>query len=183
MSTSIRKVMASVLIVLLMIALAFIGVDYLQIRRRVPQPVAADEQADLIRIDKAQRTLTLLRGSKVIRTYRVSLGHDPVGRKTQEGDGQTPEGQCTIDSRNSRSHFHLALHLSYPAAGDRADAQRRGVAPGGDVMIHGLPNGLGWLDGLHLQRDWTDGCIAVTNGEMDDIWAHVATGTEVKIFP
>lgn len=106
-----------------------------------------------------------------------------MGRKTQEGDGRTPEGQYTIDSRNSRSHFHLALHVSYPASGDRAAAQLRGVAPGGDIMIHGLPNGLGWLDRLHLKRDWTDGCIAVTNSEMDDIWAHVTTGTEVEIFP
>ncbi len=183
MSTSIRKAMASVLIVLLMTALAFIGVDYLQIGRRVPQPVAADEQADLIKIDKAHRTLTLLRESKVIRTYRVSLGHDPVGRKMQEGDGRTPEGQYTINSRNSRSRFHLALHISYPNAHDREDALRRSVAPGGDIMIHGLPNGLSWLDKFHLKRDWTDGCVAVTSGEMDEIWAHVATGTAIEILP
>ena len=180
---SVRQAVSAVLILLLVAAAAVVGADYLQSGRRPPQLAASDEQADLIRIDKAQRTLTLLRGSRVIRTYPVSLGHDPVGRKTQEGDGRTPEGQYTVDSRNGRSHFHLALHLSYPDAGDRTEAQRRGVAPGGDIMIHGLPNGLGWLDRLHLKRDWTDGCIAVTNKEMDDIWAHVATGTEVRILP
>ncbi len=79
--------------------------------------------------------------------------------------------------------FHLALHSSDPNTEDRAGAQQRGVSPGGDIMIHGLPNGLGWLDKLHLHRDWTDGCIAVADPEMDDIWTHVATGTAIEIRP
>jgi murein L,D-transpeptidase YafK len=101
----------------------------------------------------------------------------------REGDGRTPEGRYSIDSRNSRSRFHLALHISYPNADDRRTAQQRGVSPGGDIMIHGLPNGLGWLDKLHRKRDWTDGCVAVTNPEMEEIWAHVATGTAIEILP
>ena len=99
------------------------------------------------------------------------------------GDGRTPEGAYAIDFKNARSRFHLALRISYPNAADRASAQRRGVPPGGDIMIHGLPNGLGWLAGLHLWRDWTDGCVAVTDAQIGEIWPLVDVGTTVEIKP
>jgi murein L,D-transpeptidase YafK len=157
--------------------------DFLQLGRKIPELAAPESRADLIRVEKTARKLTLLRGSDILKTYRISLGRDPDGPKSQEGDGRTPEGRYLIDSRNGRSRFHLALHISYPDANDRARAQQRSLPPGGDIMVHGLPNGLSWLDRLHLNRDWTDGCIAVTDPEMDEIWARVATGTAIDILP
>jgi murein L,D-transpeptidase YafK len=115
--------------------------DFLQLGRKIPEPVSAERQADLIKVDKTARTLTLLRGSNIIKTYQVSLGSAPAGHKAREGDGRTPEGRYSIDSRNGRSRFHLALHISYPNAQDRGSAQRNDNSPGGDIMIHGLPNG------------------------------------------
>src|SRR5262249_46941346 len=129
---------------------ACLGWDFFQLSRRVPAPAPAADQADLIKVDKSARTLTLLRGSQVLKTYAVALGSAPIGSKAREGDGRTPEGHYEIDSRNTRSHFHLALHISYPDAHDRAHAQQAGVSAGGDIMVHGLPNGLGWLGKLHL---------------------------------
>lgn len=164
-------------------ALTFVGADYLQIGRHAPELAPVTERADLIRVDKSARRLTLFRGSQAITSYNVALGPAPLGHKQREGDGHTPEGRYQIDSKNARSRFHLALHVSYPGAADREAAQRHGVPPGGDIMIHGLPNGIGWLGRLHLNRDWTDGCVAVTNPEMDEIWALVATGTPIEILP
>jgi murein L,D-transpeptidase YafK len=175
--------LAIALLALLVFGAAITGWDFLQLARKIPEPVSAENQADLIKVDKGARTLTLLRGANIIKTYQVSLGTAPDGHKSREGDGRTPEGRYSIDSRNSRSRFHLALHISYPNAVDVRNAQQRRVSPGGDIMIHGLPNGLSWLDRLHLKRDWTDGCVAVTNPEMDEIWAHVATGTAIEILP
>jgi murein L,D-transpeptidase YafK len=178
-----RKLSAALAALLLVIAIGIAAWDFLQLGRKIPELVSPENQADLIKVDKTARTLTLLRGGHVIKTYRVSLGVTPDGRKSREGDGRTPEGRYSIDSKNSRSRFHLALHISYPNAEDRQSAQRRGVPPGGDIMVHGLPNGLGWLDKLHLKRDWTDGCVAVTNREIDEIWAYVASGTAIEILP
>jgi murein L,D-transpeptidase YafK len=183
MNLSSRRLAVALLAMVLVAGAGMVVWDFLQLGRKVPELVAAESRADLIKVDKTARTLTLLRGSDIIRTYRVSLGSAPDGHKAREGDGRTPEGRYSIDSRNPRSRFHLGLHLSYPNARDRQDAQRRGVPPGGDIMIHGLPNGLNWLGRLHLRRDWTDGCVAVTNSEMEEIWAHVATGTAVEILP
>jgi murein L,D-transpeptidase YafK len=132
---------------------------------------------------KSQRELILMKDAQVLKTYRVSLGPHPVGAKNREGDGKTPEGNYTLDRRNPRSRYHLSLHVSYPDAGDIARAQRLGVAPGGDIMVHGLPNGLGWLGGLHRYWNWTNGCIAVTNPEIEEIWELVPTGTHVEIRP
>jgi murein L,D-transpeptidase YafK len=114
---------------------------------------------------------------------RSSSRRRRAGYKQREGDGRTPEGRYAIDFKNPRSRFHLALRISYPDASDRDSARRRGVPPGGDIMIHGLPNGLGWLGKYHLWRDWTDGCIAVTNGQIEEIWASVDVGTPVEIRP
>ncbi len=178
-----RKWPIALLAILLIVGAGMVGWDFLQLGRRIPELASSEGQADLIKVDKVARTLTLLRGANVIKTYQISLGGAPAGHKSREGDGRTPEGRYTIDSKNSRSRFHLALHISYPNADDVKSAQRRGVSPGGDIMIHGLPNGLSWLDKLHLKRDWTDGCVAVTNREMDEIWTHTATGTAIEILP
>jgi murein L,D-transpeptidase YafK len=140
-------------------------------------------QADRIVIVKSSRTLTLLRQGQVLKIYKVALGQEPVGPKSKRGDNRTPEGEYIIDSRNPRSQFHLALHVSYPNEGDRARAARLGVNPGGDIMIHGLPPAYAYLGPLHRQTDWTLGCIAVTNAEIEEIWSLVPNGTKVEIKP
>src|SRR5262245_47545056 len=134
-------------------------------------------------VEKAARRLTLLAGGKPIRSYRISLGGNPIGAKQQEGDERTPEGLYTINARNPNSSFHLSLQISYPNAKDRARAAAAGVNPGGLIMIHGIGNGLGWLGALHRLADWTDGCIAVTNAEIEEIWELVPVGTSVEIRP
>jgi murein L,D-transpeptidase YafK len=139
--------------------------------------------ADRIVVAKADRTLTLYRGAQVLRTYQVALGRNPVGPKDQEGDGRTPEGVYVIDSRNVQSAFHRSLHISYPNADDRRRAAARRLRPGGAIMIHGLPNGLGAVGGAHRLRDWTEGCIAVTNSEIEEIWRLVPNGTRIEIRP
>ena len=111
------------------------------------------------------------------------MGGDPVGAKTQHGDHKTPEGGYVLDRRNANSKFHRALHISYPNAKDREQARKRGVAPGGDIMLHGLPNGYGAIGGAHRLKDWTDGCIAVTNEEIEEIWRLVPDGTPIEISP
>ncbi|WP_231712630.1 L,D-transpeptidase family protein [Vineibacter terrae] len=151
--------------------------------RPVPDPAPAGRQADLVEVRKAERRLTLSRGGRVLRVYRVALGFAPVGHKQQEGDGRTPEGAYTIDWRNPRSRFHLSLHVSYPGSADRAQAQAAGVDPGGDIMIHGQPNEHGWLAWWRQRRDWTAGCIAVTNAQMREIWSLVPDGTLIIISP
>ena len=143
----------------------------------------AGESADRVVVNKAKRELVLLRGGKVLRSYRVALGREPVGAKQRQGDGRTPEGSYTISGRNPKSAFHLSLRISYPSAADRERARREGVDPGGDIMIHGLPNGQGSLGALHRVRDWTEGCIAVTDAEIEEIWKLVANGTPVEIRP
>lgn len=162
---------------------AYTAWEFLQLGRATPPLVAAESRATSIVVDKQARRITLLRNNDVLKSYAVSLGGNRVGHKQQEGDGRTPEGNYSIDSKNPRSRFHLAMHLSYPDASDVDRARRRGVAAGGDIMIHGLPNGLGWLRDWHLHRDWTDGCIAVTNAEIEEIWALADTGTAVQIRP
>lgn len=134
------------------------------------------QQADAIHVFKAQRRMELLRGGQVIARYRIALGDAPVGHKRQQGDERTPEGDYRISYRNDRSRFHLSLRISYPNEADRRQARARGVDPGGDIMIHGAtPPG--------DKRDWTDGCIAVTNAEMEEIWRRVPVGTPVRIEP
>jgi murein L,D-transpeptidase YafK len=148
-------------------------------------PLRADKplQADRIVVVKSQRTLALLRAGKQLKVYKVALGGDPLGPKTREGDNKTPEGAYIIDSRNAHSQFHLSLHISYPNAADRARARRLGVNPGGDIMIHGLPPQWAWLGAAHRKTDWTLGCIAVTNPEIEEIWALVPIGTPIEIKP
>jgi murein L,D-transpeptidase YafK len=144
---------------------------------------ATPPRADKIVILKSARTMTLFSGGKAFKTYTVALGSVPVGPKRLEGDHKTPEGIFTIDARNPRSQFHLALHISYPQAADRERARSLGARPGGAVMIHGLPKAYAYLGALHRQTDWTDGCIAVTNAEIEEIWKLAPVGTRVEIRP
>ena len=130
-----------------------------------------------ILVEKGARRLTLYRGTVPLRAYRVALGREPIGPKQREGDHRTPEGAYAIDGRLSNSAFHLALHISYPSERDRLAARRAGIDPGSAIMIHGLRKGLGGVGRLHRLFDWTSGCIAVTNTEIDEIWRAVPDGT------
>jgi murein L,D-transpeptidase YafK len=141
------------------------------------------QKAHQVIVAKSERTLTLLAGGKVIRTYKVALGGTPVGAKVQQGDHKTPEGHYILDRRNTKSRYYKSIHVSYPNEQDKRQAAKSGVSPGGDIMIHGLPKGFGWLGATHRARDWTDGCIAVTDREMDEIWEFVADGTPIEIKP
>jgi len=141
------------------------------------------EPADKVLIEKQARRLTLFTNGEVIKTYTIALGGNPVGPKVMQGDNKTPEGIYTIDSRNGNSGFHLALHISYPNEEDKQRARELGVSPGGDIMIHGLKNGFGEMGASHVNSDWTEGCIAVTNQEMEEIYRFVPNGTLVEIRP
>lgn len=143
----------------------------------------ASQTADRIVILKSKRTLILYSDGKELKSYKVALGGQPIGPKSRQGDHRTPEGIYRIDSKNAHSRFHKALHISYPNQQDRRRAQKLGVNPGGDIMIHGLPDAYAYLGALHRQHDWTEGCIAVTNSEIEEIWTLVQIGTEIEIRP
>jgi len=146
-----------------------------------PAMAAPAFQADMIVVGKTQRSMRLLQNGRTIREYRVSLGGNPVGHKEREGDERTPEGRYLIDWRNKKSMAYLSLHISYPAPADTARAAAAGESPGGNIMIHGMVNGWGFVGSLHRLWDWTDGCIAVTNEEMREIWSLVPDGTPIQI--
>ena len=138
---------------------------------------------DHIIVYKQSRNLVLLSGGKEVRSYKIALGSQPVGPKTRQGDHRTPEGSYVLDSRNPNSHFYKAVHISYPNSKDTAAAKKSGVSPGGEIMLHGLPKQYAWVGKAHVLHDWTDGCIAVTNEEMDEIWKLVRVGTPIDIKP
>lgn len=137
---------------------------------------------DKVLVIKSERVLKLLSGDNVIKSYHIALGANPVGHKQQEGDNRTPVGSYTLDYKNENSIAHRSIHISYPNAADTARAQSLGVSPGGDIMIHGQMNGFGHFAWFSQQRDWTEGCIAVTNDEMDEIMAAVNVGTPIEII-
>ena len=147
------------------------------------QRLRAGAKADFVVVKKSARVLELHAERTLIKSYAVSLGSNPSGPKRAEGDGRTPEGTYVLDYRKPDSSFHRALHISYPSAVDTAEATTSGVKPGGLIMVHGLPNGLGFLGRFHRYFDWTDGCVAVTNREIEEIWAAVADGTQIKVEP
>ena len=149
----------------------------------VAQTATRPVRADRVLVVKKDRTLQLLKQGKVIKSYKVALGGNPVGPKTRQGDHKTPEGVYVLDSRNAHSQFHKSIHISYPNTHDLAAARARGVSPGGDIFVHGLPNGYGWVGPSHRLKDWTDGCIAVTNEEIEEIWNIVPNGTPIEIRP
>lgn len=144
---------------------------------QITQPI------DKIIIEKSQRKLFLLRKGEIIKTYRISLGANPIGNKEYVGDHKTPEGSYVIDYKKPDSAFHLALHISYPSLKQIEIAKNNGYDSGGMIMIHGLKNGLGWIGRLHRFLDWTDGCIAVTNPEIEEIYQLSPQGTSVEIRP
>lgn len=140
-------------------------------------------EVDLVRVDKSERRLELLSGDKVVRSYAIALGANPLGHKAREGDERTPEGRYVLDWRNPVSGYYRSIHISYPNADDVAAAKRAGVEPGGMIMIHGQPNGYGWWSWLMQMFDWTNGCIAVTDEDMAEVWQMVANGTPIEISP
>jgi len=138
-------------------------------------------KADRILVLKAERKLILQRGGTVLASFPIALGAHPVGPKREAGDRRTPEGRYQIDGFNPHSRYYRALHLSYPNAEDMRRAQEAGHAPGGDIEIHGLPGGFGDYDPVAFFKDWTNGCVAVSNRAIEKIWASVALGTAVEI--
>lgn len=137
--------------------------------------------ADRVLLDKSDRKMTLYKQGRVIAYFDVSLGGAPQGHKTQEGDQKTPEGAYVLDYKNEQSSYYRSMHVSYPNADDRAQAEKRGVSPGGMIMVHGQRNGFGWLSSIMQNFDWTDGCIAITNDEMDEFMELVEPGTPIEI--
>lgn len=148
-------------------------------------PLAADRpiQADRIIVLKAERKLLLMRDGAVLSWFWIALGRNPTGPKVQAGDGRTPEGLYFVERRDPGSYFYRALRISYPNPQDAEQARRRGVDPGDNIRIHALPPGFGPVGPGERMMDWTDGCIAVTNADMDQIWARVGVGTPVEIRP
>jgi len=147
------------------------------------QQAALPAKAGSVLILKKDHVMELLAEGKVIRTYKVALGRGGLAPKVRQGDARTPEGHYVISARYAASEYHRALLISYPNAEDRRRAARLGVSPGGDIMIHGLPDGKGWLGAAHRLYDWTLGCIAVTDSEIEEIWKLVPAGTPVEIRP
>lgn len=146
-------------------------------------PLPPNVTADRVLVEKSARGLTLLRDGARLKTYRVALGHSPVGPKEQEGDQRTPEGLYLIDFHKADSDYHRALHISYPEQRDIDRAAASGVPPGCDIMIHGIRNGMGWIGAFHRRTDWTAGCVAVTDFEIEEIWRAVPDGTPIEIRP
>ncbi|MFZ0693845.1 MAG: L,D-transpeptidase family protein [Alphaproteobacteria bacterium] len=150
---------------------------------RAALQLPADLKADRILVLKAKHILLILNGDTVLDTFRIALGRNPMGPKNRVGDGRTPEGHYVLDWRNAKSRFYRSIHISYPAPNDIEQARRLSVSPGGSVMIHGLPRGAEEIGTDQANWDWTDGCIAVSNSEMDEIWRRVDNGTPIDILP
>ena len=149
--------------------------------RPTPQAEAAPSRADFVLVDKSDRALWLYSKGKAFRRYDgLQFGDAPVGHKNFQGDERTPEGRYQIDYRNPQSAYHLSLHISYPNADDRAFAHSRGRSPGGDIFLHGQPNGLPFG---RVPGDWTDGCIAFSNAEIEELWQLIPDGTPIEIRP
>ena len=149
-----------------------------------PEPARASVlKADRVVVFKSDRLMVLLSNGETIKTYKVALGKQPIGQKMRRGDKKTPEGNYYLDWRTASSKFHRALHISYPNASDIRKARARGVSPGRNVMIHGLPRGYDDVGELHRTIDWTKGCIALTNAEIEEIWQLVPDGTPIEIKP
>jgi len=142
-----------------------------------------DFVADSMVLEKSHRQLTLYYHGQEVRKYGVALGKNPVGDKLRRGDGRTPEGLFFIEGHNPQSKYHLSLRISYPDVAHRISAAKRGESAGGDIMIHGLPKAFAMIGALHRQQDWTEGCVAVTNEEIEEIWRAVPDGARILIKP
>ena len=148
-----------------------------------PPPRLSNRIADRVLVEKNARRLTLFHHDRPIKSYEIALGRQPVGAKQFEGDNKTPEGHYVIDFRKRNSSYHRALHISYPGPQEAAFAAKQKRSAGGNIMIHGLPNGMGSMGPLHRLRDWTAGCIAVTNNEIEELWQAIPDGTPIDIRP
>lgn len=162
------KLFTQILVLFLLHSVAYAG-DY---------PVA-----DKVVIDKAERKLHLMKDGEAFRTFDISLGIRPTGDKESEGDFRTPEGSYLLDTRNPNSDFFLSIHISYPNHQDSQQARAKGLPPGGAIMIHGQPNTPTRSEAYYRTQDWTNGCVAVSNSDMIDIWLMTATNTPIEILP
>lgn len=173
-----QKISLSVVIFLMRMSLP-IERDVYAAEHPLPQGFIGDK----IVVYKKLREMKLLKGTDTLKTYRICLGSNPVGPKQRQGDGRTPEGNYVIDWRKPNSLYHMAMHISYPGASDKARAKKAGVSPGGMIMIHGLPNSYVAPDDGRPLPDWTDGCIAVRNSEIEELWRCIPDGTMITILP
>ena len=149
----------------------------------LPGVSIATEKADLVMVDKSKRQLHLLKKGEIFATFPVTFGADTKGHKQQRGDGRTPEGRYTLDWKNSNSGYYKSIHISYPDAADKAAAAKAGRDPGDNIMLHGQKNGYEWLESLARFVNWTDGCIALSNSDMDKVWDKIDPGTPIEIRP
>jgi murein L,D-transpeptidase YafK len=150
---------------------------------QVWNPLPRGTTIDRILVEKSARKLSVFARGKKLKEYRIVLGRNPIGAKQEEGDMKTPEGIYRIDSRNPKSDYHLALHVSYPSEEDTARATERGVNAGFDIMVHGIRNGGGWIGAFHRMDDWTAGCIAMTDEEIEELWRVTPDETPIEIRP
>lgn len=149
----------------------------------VPTCAASLQNADFVLVVKSESTLYLQKNGTTLTQYHVVFGANPKGHKQKQGDKRTPEGRYTLDYKNENSSFYKSIHISYPNERDRRRAKELGVSPGGQIMIHGQKNGYGWLSPISQQFNWTDGCIALTDRDMDEVWDAVDAGTPIEIKP
>jgi len=172
------KILLIVLLVVCLAALAVVAAAHLNFN-----PLPRDAVADRILVEKSARRLTLFQNGRALKSYCVALGRAPIGAKEYEGDQRTPEGIYSIDFHKPDSDYHLALHISYPEQRDIDRAAVSDLSAGSDIMIHGLPNGRGWIGRFHRRNDWTAGCIAVADFEIEEIYRAVPDGTPVELRP
>lgn len=177
------KTLARIFSVLTLLAILSAGFALIWLRPLPPPPAEPEivGQVDRILVEKSARRLTLFRDGQALRSYRIALGFAPVGDKQRQGDGRTPEGIYQINRRNDASAYYLSIGINYPLPEDIARAQAGGYDPGGDIFFHGQPNALRGL--ATLTHDWTLGCMALADAEMDQLWAATQIGTEVEIRP
>lgn len=172
------KLLAIVVVVVGLAAVALAAAAYLNF-----DPLPRDAVADRMLVEKSARRLTLFRNGTTLKSYAVALGGAPAGAKEYEGDQRTPEGIYRIDFHKPDSDYHLALHISYPEQDDVERAALQRLSAGSDIMIHGLPNGRGWIGRFHRRSDWTAGCIAVADFEIEEIYRAVPDGTPIELRP
>ena len=139
--------------------------------------------ADKVLVEKGERQLHLMKNGIPFRTFDIALGLVPEGAKEQEGDQKTPEGIYMLDARNPNSEYFLSIHISYPSDQDRAESRAKGIDPGGQIMIHGQPNAPTFSQAYYAREDWTNGCIAVSNSDMIDIWLMTPNRVPIEIVP
>lgn len=172
------------IILKIFLSLVLISAILLFIDLYLPSMLAKNlPKADKVIVNKSERKLYLMNKISVIKSYDIGLGKNPIGHKQKEGDSKTPEGNYILDYRNPESSYHLSLHISYPDKNDIQIADSNNYSPGEDIMIHGKPNYLGWLPFVYDKKDWTDGCIAVGNIDIEEIWNAVDDSTEIEILP